>query len=348
VSPRIKVAISGFGLSGRIFHYQLIAANSLFEVVAVQTTQKDAHLSLPDSVKICSTYDELLAQHSDVVVICVPNELHFDYALKAIQSGRDVVLEKPFVVTSSDGKKLIEVAQRNGRVLSVFHNRRWDADFLTIKGLIEKGTLGEINHFEAHFDRFKPVVDQRWKERPEQLGGGILYDLGSHLIDQAMQLFGRPSRVFADIQCQRQNAMQDDYFHMILDMGKTRAILHAGAIVAQPGPRYIVHGSKGSFLKSGIDPQEHQLKSGLSPNADSFGVESDELAGELFLVGDSMATKSRIKSQKGSYRTYYEELATAIKSCSLPPVAAESALDVVRVIECARESARAGKWISLS
>ncbi|MCX6126624.1 MAG: oxidoreductase [Proteobacteria bacterium] len=341
---KIKVAVAGFGLSGRVFHYPLIVSDDRFRVVAIQSSNPEATKNLSGDIGICATFDPLLAVPSDLVIIANPNHLHGECARKALEASRHVVVEKPFTVSSVEAMRLCELAKKQQRMLTVFHNRRWDADFLTIKSLINRGILGGIVHFESHFDRYKPKVDARWKEQAIP-GGGVLYDLGSHLIDQALQLFGSPKRVFADLSQQRDHAKQDDYFHLILDYGPMRVILHAGALVAQVGPRFIVHGRKGSFVKYGMDPQEDQLKSGMDPGSSSFGTEADRLV-KLTLVSGLDFTTEVIPGERGDYRMFYESVARAILTNASPAVLGLEALTVIRMIEWAQQSAERGEWIA--
>ncbi len=342
---KLKVGICGFGLSGRIFHHSLISADSHFEITAVQSSRVEDVKKLLPSAKICQNFEGLCDSGIDLVIIGVPNHLHFDYASHALNRGIHCVVEKPFTVTSSEADQLIRLANEKSRMLTVFHNRRWDADFLTIQSVMKSGQLGQVVYYEAHFDRFKSEVDARWKEQ-DLAGGGVFYDLGSHLIDQALMLFGKPTRVFADIITQRDRARQPDYFHLILDFGKTRAVLHAATLVANPGPRYQVFGMKGSLVKSGMDPQEDQLKSGVSPNEAKFGLEADQNFAVLSLV-DSNGTRARkIPSERGQYVKFYDGVARCILDGKLPPVDPREARDVIRVIELGVESANSGKWIN--
>jgi scyllo-inositol 2-dehydrogenase (NADP+) len=342
---KIRVGICGFGLSGRVFHHSLISANSNFDIVAVQSSRVEEVKQYQPNAKICQNFEELCQAGIDLVIIGVPNHLHFDYATHALNQGIHCVVEKPFTVSSYEADQLIALAKQKSRMLTVFHNRRWDADFLTIQSVMKSGQLGRVVYFEAHFDRFKAEVDARWKEQ-DLRGGGVFYDLGSHLIDQAIKLFGTPKRVLADITAQRDRALQPDYFHLILDFGQIRAVLHAATLVANPGPRYQIFGTRGSFVKSGMDPQEEQLKSGLSVKDPKFGMEAELNYAVLSLVDGNGSRARKVPSERGQYQRFYEGVANCILNSDLPPIDPTEARDVIRVIEAGIESAKAEKWIN--
>lgn len=334
-SRAIGVGLVGFGLAGRVFHAPFVSANPRLRLHSVvQRSSSSARAHYP-GVTVASSLDALLEDDRvELVIITTPNPLHATMARQALEAGRHVLLEKPFTVTSCEADELIELARGTGRVLSVFQNRRFDGDFLTLRRLIDEGALGEVIDYEAHFDRYSPVQPERWRERSEP-GSGILYDLGSHLIDQALVLFGTPHRVRADIRRQRPGSRVDDHFTVDLDYGRLRARLQAGMLVRRPGPHFAVHGTSGSFVKYGMDPQEAALKEGRPP-CETIGEERERWWGEL--VNDDGGDSRRIPTQTGRYMTFFEQLADAIEG--KPSSVADPTLsrETIRVIEVAFDS----------
>ncbi|MNS84292.1 putative oxidoreductase YdgJ [compost metagenome] len=276
----------------------------------------------------------------DLIVIPTPNDTHFPLAQQAMAAGKHVVVDKPFTVTLSQAQQLEQQAQQSGKLLSVFHNRRWDSDFLTLKALLKEGALGEVVYFESHFDRFRPEVRQRWRE----LGGagsGIWYDLGPHLIDQALQLFGKPETLFVDLGELRPGAQSVDYFHAILNYGKRRVVLHGTVLAAAETARYIVHGTQGSFIKFGLDPQEDRLKAGERlPQAD-WGYDMRD--GVVTLSRDGVLAEKPLLSIPGNYPAYYAAVRDAINGEGENPVTAADAIKVMEMIELGIESAKQQK-----
>ncbi|TYR80652.1 oxidoreductase [Priestia megaterium] len=341
---KINVGLVGYGFSGVVFHAPLLSVLDEFTLLKVVSSNPEKVKSDLGDVAVVKELDELLADKDiDLVIITTPSGLHFDMAKKSLLAGKHVVLEKPMVVTTKEAEELIQLAKEKQVQLSVYHNRRWDNDFLTIKQLIETGDLGEINTYESHFDRFRPSVRDRWRENNVS-GSGTLYDLGSHLIDQALHLFGMPDFVSADVFGQRENAQTDDYFHLVLGYEKRRVILHSATIVPSSGPRFQVHGSKGSFIKYGLDSQEEMLKAGQKPVDDSWGADDACFYGELVT---SEGTKRTVETVNGSYLTYYKKIADSLLHGKELPVTAEEGLNVIRVIEAAFKSSKEKKVIYL-
>jgi scyllo-inositol 2-dehydrogenase (NADP+) len=284
------------------------------------------------------TLDELL-ERSDLVVVATPNTTHFDIAAAALDAGKHVVVDKPFTVTLDEADALIALAKRQERVLSVFHNRRWDSDFLTVRKTLPQ--LGEIMLFEAHWDRFRAAIKQGWRE-VAQPGGGVLSDLGPHMIDQALVLFGMPDAVSADLHAQREGAQVDDYFDLTLHYGQRRVCLRCSSLVAAPRPRFAIHGTAGSFAKYGLDPQEAQLKSGMDPRDAAFGIDESE---GVLTFGDGRTSK--VPSERGDYRTFYDGVADAILHGAPPPVDPRDARAGLGIIDLARRSAELGQRLPL-
>jgi scyllo-inositol 2-dehydrogenase (NADP+) len=336
---RLRVGLIGYGLGGAKFHAPLIRAVDRLVLSAVATARARGG---PAGVAHYADAEALIAAPDiDLVVIATPNVTHFPFASAALLAGKHVVVDKPFTVTVAEADDLIALAAACGRVLSVFHNRRWDGDFLTVRKIVEARLLGEIMLFEAHWDRFRPGIKQGWREVAGQ-GGGLLNDLGPHLIDQALQLFGAPQTILADIAVQRPGATVDDYFDIVLRHGAMRAVLGASTLAAAPRARFAIHGTKGSFVKHGLDPQEAQLGSGVHPGDEGFGRDTEPFFGTLV---DETGRSERIATEGGRYADFYERLADAILSGTAPPVDPANARDGVELIALARRSASEGRVI---
>ncbi|MFY0529334.1 oxidoreductase [Archangium gephyra] len=335
----IRTGLIGYGLSGARFHAPLLAAEPAFTLAAVATRRaSDVSRDWP-GVRVLSQ-DELLADPSlALVIIATPNDTHAALAERALLAGKHVVVEKPFTLDAAEASRLDALARERGLCLTVFHNRRWDGDFLTVRQLLEQGRLGRLFSFESHFDRFRPRVKARWKEE-DVPGGGSLWDLGSHLIDQALQLFGLPESISADLGRQRTGARATDWFHLVLRYGELRVLLHSGSVVHEPWPRFVLQGEADAWHKYGLDPQEEQLGAGLRPDMAGWGVEPPERSGRLSLGGNAPGLPGR-------YEAFYRQLAAAIAGEGPVPVTAESAGQVIRVIQAAVRSADEGRRIPL-
>ena len=299
-------------------------------------------------VRVLSNTNDLLADAAadtaiDVVVIASPTASHFQWAKAALLAGKHVIVDKPIAATSADADELIALAEKQGRVLTVFQNRRWDGDFLTVRRCIDEGALGHVSYFEAHFDRFRPRIKAGWREEVGP-GTGVLFDLGSHLIDQTLQLFGMPHAVTADIVTQRADAKVEDYFHLVLDYGVRRAVLHCTTLAAGPGYRYLVHGDAGSFRKHGMDGQEDALKAGLRPGDARWGVDAPENFGEL-ISGDG--SRKLIPTERGRYEMFYRGLAATLENGAAVPVDPRGSRDALKIIEAARKSGEERRTVLL-
>jgi scyllo-inositol 2-dehydrogenase (NADP+) len=332
----IDVGLLGFGMAGSIFHAPIIKAVPSLAITKVFTSRVlDVARDLPAAAAV-STPEQVFADPSiELVVIATPNSTHAELARQALLAGKHVVIDKPMTTTSPDADALIELAAQRGRLLSVYHNRRWDNDFLTLRQLVETGRLGRVYAYESHFDRFRPAIKPGWREVP-QPGSGVLFDLGSHLIDQALALFGMPETVTADVFAQRPEALVDDYFHIVLGYGDRRAIVHSSTLVREPGPHFAVHGNAGSFVKYGLDPQEAALKAGRPATTPDWGRDDPAAYGTLV---NAAGERETIVTLPGSYASFYAQMAAAVAEGAPVPVRAQSARDVVAVIELARQSA---------
>ncbi|MET3132256.1 scyllo-inositol 2-dehydrogenase (NADP+) [Oxalobacteraceae bacterium GrIS 1.11] len=341
---KIKTGLVGYGFAGSTFHAPVLTAVDALELVAVASSKPELVQRDWPSATVYADPAQLFADPAiELVVIAAPNQAHFGLAHAALLAGKHVVVDKPFTIDSADAATLIACAKERGRVLSVYHNRRWDADFLTLKALLEQGTLGRIASFESHFDRFRPDIKPRWRESADA-GGGLLYDLGPHMLDQALHLFGQPQRLYADIALQRDGAVAADYFHLVLYYERMRVVLQAGCLVQAPTARFAVHGDKGSFVKFGLDPQEDALKAGGRPGQPGWG--RDPVHGALHLAGADEHCE-HVAMADGCYQGFYEGMAAAIRGAGAAPVAPEDGLATIRLIEAALLSAAEGRVIAV-
>ena len=332
-----SVGLIGYGLGGSIFHAPMIAAVPGLKLARIssRSANRDEVLRAYPGVALDETPQAMLADPAiGLVVVCTPNASHSMLAREALLAGKHVVVDKPFVLSSAEGDALIALARERKLLLSVYQNRRWDGDFLTLRRSVQSGELGEVHTFRAHFDRYSPLVKKRWKEE-SQPGSGVLWDLGSHLIDQALVLFGTPQSVIAQLSVQRTGAQVEDSFELLLDYGSRKVALHAGAQVCAPGPRYEVHGTQGSFVKYGVDTQEDALKRGARPGDGGWGR---DIPANYATVTTAADGRRLVETIPGSYEHYYQGMYEAIDGGNAVPVAAADAVNVVRVIECARRS----------
>lgn len=335
----INVGLVGYGISTKVFHAPFIATNKNFQLVSVVERHKQESKENFPNVQVVRSIEELLQNDSiDLVVITTPNETHFPYAKAALKAGKNVVLEKPVTNTTVEAQQLMEIANRSGKVLSVYQNRRYVSDFLTIKEILDKQLLGEVHTFEGHYDRYRAEArPQAWREH-ELPGSGILFDLGPHLLDQVLYLFGIPNTIAADIRKQRPHAKVDDYFDIRLDYGFLKVILQAGMLVREPGPRYLIHGIKGSFVKSGEDPQEVLLRAGALPVGDDWGKESEDIYGILNTELNGKIVREKYPSLKGDYAAYYKNLYESIVHRKPVRERIEHGYNTIKLIELANES----------
>lgn len=352
----LRVGLVGYGLAGSVFHAPLIAATEGLALDTVVTSNEErreqARAEFPD-VRFAASPDELWARADelDLIVIASPNKTHVPLATAALKAGLPVVVDKPVAGTAAEARELAALAEERGLLLSVFQNRRWDNDFLTLRALIADGELGEVQRFESRFERWRPQPKGGWRESgdPQEIGG-LLYDLGSHVVDQALVLFGPAAQVYAESDVRRPGAAaDDDTFLAITHTGGVRSHLYVSATTAQLGPRFRVLGSTAGYVKYGLDPQEAALREGTRPSAGvPWGVEDEALWGRLG-SGESPLTGggTPVRTLPGDYPAYYAAVADALRGKGENPVTALQAAAALDVLEAARRSARDGVTVAL-
>jgi predicted dehydrogenase len=338
----IGVGLIGYGLAGRAFHAPYVQATPGMTLRAVVSRDPaKVHADLPE-IDVAPDVAALLARDDlDLVIVASPDELHAEHALAVLGSGRHVLIDKPFATSLADARRIAAEGEARDRIVTVFQNRRWDADFLTLRRLIAEGALGEIVELESRFDRFRPTPAQVWKEaRP----GGPWLDLGPHLVDQALVLFGRPIAVSADLATLRPGAPAADYVSATLRYETVRVHLHASKLVAAHGLRFAAHGTRGSWTKQGTDVQESKTVAGNAPSGEDWGI--DPVPGLLFRPEDGPEPRT-IPNEAGDYRTFWRELAGAIRGSSPNPVPASAGIAVMEVLDAGLRSATERREILL-
>jgi scyllo-inositol 2-dehydrogenase (NADP+) len=347
MARKINTAITSFGMSGLVFHGPLLKASPGFEVVKILERSKNNSVKMFPSATIARSYEEILSDESvELVIVNTPDEFHFEMAKAALEAGKHVVVEKPFTRLPREAEELISLAGKKGVILTVFQNRRWDGDFLTVKKVVGEKLVGRLVEFESHYDRYRNHIAGSWKEEPGEYGG-VLYNLGSHMVDQALVLFGKPKAVTAHFDILRTGGKVSDYYDIRLQYDGFAALLKCSYLVLEQGPRYIIHGTNGSFLKWGIDPQEEALKSGILPEGENWGKEAEPDWGYLTADNNGLVQKSRIETIPGDYRLFYQNLAGAIRHGEPLAVKPEEALLVIEILETCLESNRLGKTVFL-
>jgi scyllo-inositol 2-dehydrogenase (NADP+) len=343
----IEVGLVGFGLAGRAFHAPVIhAVPGLHLAAIVQRSGREAAEKYPD-VRIVRSLDELLSiTEIRLVVIATPNDTHFAFARQCLAAGRDVVVDKPFTTTLEEAVSLVRFAKDGNRFLTVYQNRRYDGDFQAIRKLVADGTLGRIVRFETTYDRFRPQLKPgAWREAARP-GSGILFDIAPHLIDHALVLFGLPKAVTADVRTERENAAADDAFDITLHYSNgMRAVLRSSILAVAPRPRFVLFGSQASFVKQAFDPQEMNLRLGNIPTDTAWGAEPEENWGVLTVPSGDSFEQRRIPSAVCDYRDYYSNVRDAILGRTSLAVTPEWALDVMRLLELARDSSQRRRTI---
>ncbi|MVT05008.1 oxidoreductase [Enterobacter sp. 10-1] len=338
MSDNIRVAIIGYGYASKTFHAPLIGGTPGMTLAAVSSSDESkVRIDWPTVRVVAEPHQLLDDPNIDLIVIPTPNDTHFPLAKAALDAGKHVVVDKPFTVTLSQARELDAIARSRGQLLSVFHNRRWDSDFLTVKSLINEGLLGEVCYFESHFDRYRPQIRNRWREQGGP-GSGIWFDLGPHLLDQAINLFGLPVSMTVDLAQLRPGAQSTDYFHAVLVYPQRRVILHATLLAAAETARYIVHGSRGSYIKYGLDPQEERLKNGERLPQEDWGYDMRD--GTLTRVDGADRSEESWLTLPGHYPAYYAAIRDALNGEGENPVPAGQAIQIMELIELGIESAK--------
>ncbi|ERJ13093.1 Gfo/Idh/MocA family oxidoreductase [Haloplasma contractile] len=348
----LNTAIIGFGLSGRVFHAPFISELDEFKLSKILTRNEGSKNYIAkhyEGTEVVKDLELILNDQTiDLVIITTPNKLHYSFAKQALKSGKHVLIEKPFTVTTDEADDLIRLSKEYNRILTVFQNRRYDSDFKTVKHIIEQGLLGKLVEYEVHFDRFRNhLKPNAWKEKDEP-GAGILYDLGPHLIDQALVLFGEPQKIFADVRKQRSCSDVDDYFEIILYYDRLKVTLKAGMLVKESLPKYILLGENGSFVKYGMDIQERDLRDGKVPkNSTNWGQEPVSIHGTINTELNGLAVRGKVTSLAGDYRDYFKDVYNAINKNCEPYVTPLQARTTIKIIELAIKSSEEGKTFNL-
>ena len=344
----MNTALCSFGMSGLLFHAPFISEHPNFTLYGVLERSKNLAQKSYPAIKTFRSLDELLTDDSiELVVVNTPNVTHYDFSKKVIEAGKHLIVEKPFTATVEEANELIALAHKNKVILSVFQNRRYDSDFRTVQKILNEDLIGELVEAEFHYDRFDPDLSYKThKEQPTPAVGSV-YDLGSHIIDQALVLFGMPRAVFADLDSFRTNSKVTDYFNITLFYAAHRVILKSSYFVREPLPGYILHGAKGSFIKSKADVQETDLQVGKKPSSQDWGVEPDTEQGLLHTEINGKIVKKKIPSLQGNYMRYYDTIYEAIRQNKPLEVTAEEATNVIKIIQAALQSHEKGKVITL-
>jgi len=343
----VRVGLIGFGLAGQAFHAPVICGVPGMELACILERHGSRAKERYPKVRVARCLDELLSDKTiGLCVVATPNDSHFSYTKACLEAGRDVVVDKPLTPTLAEAEQLVRLAATRGRLLTVYQDRRWDGVFQTVKKLLASGELGAIAEYEARFDRFRLEPRLNWREEAGFPAAGVLWDLGPHLIDQALVLFGEPETVTAKALCQRPTAAVDDAFDVDMDYPRMRATLRARIIAYAPGPHVLIHGTEGSFVKYGMDPQEEFLRSATCPDGDQWGpdwgLEPEERWGTLSLVNGQVR---KVKTQRGDYRRFYANVLDAIEKRASLDVTPDQALRVMRAVLLAHKSSREGRTV---
>lgn len=342
----IRTAIASYGMSGQVFHGPFLRVNPKFQVTKILERSKELSKSLFPDAEIVRSYEKILEDDQlELVIVNTPDKFHYEMAMLALGAGKHVVVEKPFTFNVREADELISFAEKRNRLLTVYQNRRWDGDFLTVLKILKSGVLGHLVEFESHFDRYRPfITPSTWKEE-EGNYEGVLYNLGSHMADQVLVLFGIPQAVTAHLRIVRSQGKVIDYYDIRLHYRSFDALLKCSYLVKEEGPRYILHGTDGSFLKWGIDPQEEILKTGILPGGDSWGTDPESRWGILNASGNRPEKVVKIPTIPGNYMPFYDNLYEAVRHGSPLSVKPHEAREVIRILELAVESNRLRKTI---
>ncbi|HEV2709965.1 MAG TPA: oxidoreductase [Edaphobacter sp.] len=339
----VRVGLVGYGYAGKTFHAPLIGAVPGLQLAVMGSSRREAVQAAYPGVAVCDAMAAATHAEVDLVVIASPNESHFPLAAAALAAGKHVVIDKPFTVTLAEARSLVETAQKHQRILSVFHNRCWDSEVLATKEILESGVLGDVSHYECHMDRFRPLVRQRWREEPGP-GAGLWFDLGPHLIDQALYLFGLPDSVNASFATLREGGQTDDWAHVQLNYKRLRVVLHASLLASGGAPRSLLHGTRGSWAKFGADVQERQLQSGMLPGDPAFGYD----ASPGIVYDGATGTQREVPSPRGDQTAFYAVMRDAVRGQAPPPVSMRDAVAVMAVLEASFASAAQGRVLPIA
>jgi predicted dehydrogenase len=338
----IDVGVVGFGLGGRAFHASIIHGVPGLRVAAIVQRKGNSAQEIYPHAKIVRDVDELLTMPTiSLIAISTPNETHFPLAKKCLEAGRHVVVDKPFTTALEQARELVAIAKRNGKIVTVYQDRRFDGDYRTVQKMLAEGTLGKVVRFQSAFDRSRPQIRQgSWKEKPE-LGSGVFYDLGPHLLDQALQLLGPPGQVLADIRIEREGSAVDDAFDVIFYYQEgMRASLTASMLAPDPRPHYRIQGTRGLYIKQGLDPQEALLRADQAAFGDDWGVEPEREWGTLTMWRGTEMVTEKVPTLRGDYRDFYAQVRDAILGAAKPPVTVDEALRLMYTLELCMESSR--------
>ena len=352
MSSVINVGLIGFGLAGRVFHAPIITNVEGLKLTKIfERNPNNIEIiskRYPEVVVVQDLFDIFNDENIDLIVVATVNHMHYELAKSALNLGKHVIVEKPFTITSEEADELIEISRKNNKVLSVHQNRRYDSDFKTVKKVIESGLLGDIVEYEAHFDRFRTTIKETsWREK-EGIGSGLLYDIGSHLIDQAQCIFGMPNEITADLRIQREQCSTIDNFEVIFSYPKTKVTLKCGMLVKELGPHFIIQGNRGSFIKYGMDIQEEALNKGITPaDIDKWGEEPEKLWGTINTEYKGVNFRGTIKSETGDYREFYRNIRETILGNEELEVLPSQARNTIKLIEIAIKSSEEKKTIVL-
>jgi predicted dehydrogenase len=334
-------------MSGLVFHGPLLEVHPGFRITKILERNRNDSAGKHPGAELVRDYQAIIDDPDiELVVVNTPDHLHVDMAKKAIEAGKHVVVEKPFTLKTSEADQLIDLAARRGVMLTVYHNRRWDGVYLTVQEVIRSGKLGRLVDFEVHFDRFRNYVKESWKDQAN--GTGTLYNLGSHLVDQALNLFGMPDRLFCDTRMLRDGALTDDSYDLLLHYPDFKCMLRSSYLVREPGPSFMLHGTEGSFLAWGTDPQERDLKAGIIPGTKGWGLDPGFSHARIHTDYQGEHLEGDYPLLPGNYMEFYDNVHDAIRLGTSLIVTPSQARDVIRIIEAAYESSRLGQAVTLS
>ena len=335
----IKTALLSFGMSGKVFHTPFISIHKGFQLMGAWERSKKSMQEIYPGVTSYSTLESILTDDDiELVIVNTPNYTHYEYAKAALLAGKNIVVEKAFTSTSAEAVELKLLSEKMGKKISVFQSRRWDSDFKTVKKIKDANLLGEVVEAALSYERFKPVIGLKQHKEAAGPGAGLLNDLGPHLIDQALVLFGMPQALFASVRTTRENSKVDDWFELQLFYPACIVTLKSGMFVREPLPAFVLHGTKGSFIKSRGDVQEAALLAGNKPTVSDWGMEPNNESGYLYTDKDGIITKEKITTEQGNYYYYYDEVYKAITNNTAMPVTCNDGINVMKLIEAAVKS----------